>query len=483
MSEKLYRVLLLAAVCMAGRAAGQTTQEASCEFTVLDADEAAADSLRLRLWGAWNTEYRVLRDPETADWYTLRPTVDGTFSFTLPLSQQYRTIYGSIERTGPSGRVRYLTAQLKPETDGTYRGEARFGVEGPPERSLWIPVEPLEGPVDEASFMCVGRYGQGEQPVYAKDGRVAIDPAFGRSGGGRRPAVPFMLKAGRVGEMQFSEDIVWPPDGETPEGEAYTRTREMPAFLQAGVSIEGRLDDSVPRPVRGFVQVNAFRMLDGSRSTQLTRDCDVRLDGTFTIPDIPQQAHLELHAFAWTGEPPEDPGTARPEPATSVCATFTVAERDAIGRSLGFDVEAKGQRPGFEIPSTYVIAFEEAVDGFVLPMQEPATAQVTVTDRAGQPVVGAAIVVQLMQGGVATEYSSRGTSFDRAGTELSGTVGFGITDFEGRAIVGGLPPAFVHQVMVVPADVRFADLSQSINFRRDTLLKSGETAEVAVQLE
>jgi hypothetical protein len=155
----------------------------------------------------------------------------------------------------------------------------------------------------------------------------------------------------------------------SPEGEAWQsraevvqlaagEQREVSLELVPAVTLEGRLDDAVPRPVlEGEVLVRAACPLPGREPWVRTWQAGIRADGSFTLPDLPP-GECEVFALCagWSGRrtspDPADGGRIAPAlmvlPAPGPCvvamertATLVVRVADARGApAAGIEVSA-----------------------------------------------------------------------------------------------------------------------------------------------
>ena len=138
------------------------------------------------------------------------------------------------------------------------------------------------------------------------------------------------------------------------------QTYSLDLELRRGVRVEGRLDDAVPRPVRGGrVVIHAYATSPESDANQIAwySSRDVAADGTFVFESLP-------------------PGRLE---ATALCGGYTSAGLE--------DTEFNGT---LHIPQH----FELPVGGMVpvvLRMQAAASCTVQVRDAAGAPVSGAQV--------------------------------------------------------------------------------------------
>jgi hypothetical protein len=152
----------------------------------------------------------------------------------------------------------------------------------------------------------------------------------------------------------------------------------MELGLRPGVLLEGRLDDSVPRPVKnGFVELmivqgNDYRIERGGLQWQDT--VAIKPDGTFTFVSVPPGGHAQLFAL---GE-----GFQTTNPTEQEMRKY-FAENNAGEDAV---IAAALRRP--DILPQLVRLDSEHVQ-VTLPCRETAGLDVRVIDPAGNPVAGA----------------------------------------------------------------------------------------------
>jgi hypothetical protein len=150
------------------------------------------------------------------------------------------------------------------------------------------------------------------------------------------------------------------------------------AELKPGVRVEGRLDDSVPRPVKNGHVVG--KLADGRIAPEndlcLEFAADVAADGTFVFESIPANEPLQLVAVCdgWVSSSPTD------DQIVEYCQRW-------IQGVLFADPRRFGSR--FVCAQMFLPA-EQAEKPTIL-MQPAAACEVTVQDDQGQPIPGATV--------------------------------------------------------------------------------------------
>ena len=148
--------------------------------------------------------------------------------------------------------------------------------------------------------------------------------------------------------------------------------------LQPGVLLEGRLDDSVPRPVKnGFVELMIVQSDDyriDSRGLQWQDTTAIKPDGTFAFVSVPPGGHAQLFAM---GE-----GFQTKNPTEREIRDYFAAH-DAGDETV---IAAALRRP--DILPRLVRLDREHVE-VTLPCRKTAGVDVRVVDPAGKPVTDA----------------------------------------------------------------------------------------------
>ena len=150
------------------------------------------------------------------------------------------------------------------------------------------------------------------------------------------------------------------------------------AELKPGVRFEGRLDDSVPRPVKNGHVVG--KLADGriapENDLHLEFAAEVAADGTFIFESIPANEPLQLVAVCdgWVSSSPTD------DQIVEYCKQW-------IQGGLFADPRRFGQR---FVCAQIVLPAEQADKPTIL-MQPTAACEVTVQDDQGQPIPGATV--------------------------------------------------------------------------------------------
>jgi hypothetical protein len=150
------------------------------------------------------------------------------------------------------------------------------------------------------------------------------------------------------------------------------------AELKPGVRVEGRLDDSVPRPVKNGHVVG--KLADGriapENDLHLEFAAEVAADGTFVFESIPANEPLQLVAVCdgWVSSSPTD--------------DQIVEYRNRwIQSPLVFDASRFGQR----FACAQIVLPAEQADKPTILMQPTAACEVTVQDDQGQSIPGASV--------------------------------------------------------------------------------------------
>lgn len=241
--------------------------------------------------------------------------------------------------------------------------------------------------------------------------------------------------------------------------------REFMLPLQRGVTLTGRLDDSVPRPVKnGWVEIRirpAFQAGAGKSpqgSVEWTAQAEVNADGTFTVENLPT-GHGEI---------------------TAACdGAVSMGER------------GPGLVDFFGAPVVATLVRESnAVD---VPMVASATAVVHMTGPDGNPVAGATVVfwpnVQYFQQystifgrapfvsaeGLRLTLEEKRAQWRRAESNFSGT-----SDETGTATITNLPP-WASEFTVRDDSLELSPDEQKRR-RRPIELHPGETTEISIAL-
>ncbi|MDX9971406.1 MAG: M56 family metallopeptidase [FCB group bacterium] len=247
------------------------------------------------------------------------------------------------------------------------------------------------------------------------------------------------------------------------------KTVELSVALEPGCRLEGKVDDSVPRPIRNGIadvrvipnEVFALKSRTGIE-VQWMAQAPIQEDGSFVFESLPM-GHAEIAAF---------------------CDGAVVKYSDkATSSMLGqpFPVTTSGG----------------LVSGIAMPMQATATAVIVVEDPDGRPLAGAKVAFwpnfywfgsysTLAAPGPFTSEESLQTNsknVTKARIEAFLYTYSAITDETGKAVVKDLP-AFAPE-FAVQHDAFQLPISQESGGRRDARieLKPGETTEMTVRME
>lgn len=152
------------------------------------------------------------------------------------------------------------------------------------------------------------------------------------------------------------------------------------AVLHDGVRLEGRLDDSVPRPIKaGIVELCIF---DGQQHRietagwQWQDSTAVNPDGTFVFDSLPRGAHAQLFALV--------DGWQSTNPTETELRDYFV-QHDAGEDSI---LDRAFQRPGIW---PRLVPLKQNVVDVTLPCQKTTSVDVRVVDPAGNPLEGATV--------------------------------------------------------------------------------------------
>jgi hypothetical protein len=148
--------------------------------------------------------------------------------------------------------------------------------------------------------------------------------------------------------------------------------REMALELLPPVTLHGRLDDAVPRPViHGEVQLNAVFGKQGATAGLRLHKATIESDGTFTLPDL-QPGRIELIALC--------DGWAATYGLEAYRHEYTVPgeEQKRVEEGETWSI------PSFEVSSEQVL---------VVPMTPTAAVELELVDEQGVPLEGASFVM------------------------------------------------------------------------------------------
>lgn len=175
----------------------------------------------------------------------------------------------------------------------------------------------------------------------------------------------------------------------------------MVVTLRPGVRFRGRLDDSVPRPIRfGFVELCVTETLDVQDLVKLSRwrdVADIQPDGSFEFPSIPRGSHAQILALTdgYISEAQSD------EETREILLGAGVPD-DSVDQQLWLVADAWQ-------PRLYSIDSMETVD-VEIPCRPTAAVDVKVINPLGEPIQGAKVTFNGINGrfhgagGVATFY-------------------------------------------------------------------------------
>jgi hypothetical protein len=144
--------------------------------------------------------------------------------------------------------------------------------------------------------------------------------------------------------------------------------------LKPGVRVEGRLSETVPRPIKNGRIVAAVIVVATPRPN---RDwgaaVPIAADGTFVLESCPADENLQIVALCdgWASRSPSQP------------------EVDAYSAENAYPVSYQGPRATVVSPRLYRL--KETAIHPVIPMDPTATCQVTVHDEKGAPIPGATV--------------------------------------------------------------------------------------------
>lgn len=152
----------------------------------------------------------------------------------------------------------------------------------------------------------------------------------------------------RMGPLDLSSDrslrllrIAHVPDGKAPRFSKLINVSEadrdgnqvnLQATLEEVASVNGRLSDEVPRPVKnGFVIGTIVHLSDGNDRWYFSQKVPIAEDGTFEFPGLPRDENLQLLAICdgWLSLPP------RPSEVTAYSKKWDYEVRDNHGSSTG----------------------------------------------------------------------------------------------------------------------------------------------------
>lgn len=242
--------------------------------------------------------------------------------------------------------------------------------------------------------------------------------------------------------------------------------------LSAGTRVEGRLDDSVPRPIKnGHVSASIVRSMNPNQWRTRWNWYDktpIESDGTFVFESMPTDEVLQMIAVCdgWVPSNPEE---------GSVLAFFP----SAVGKLKG----------NFTVPQIVELQGEKVTP--VLAMHESTSVKVTVKDPDGQPLSGAKVVMwpnqlwfdsgsQILGDGYSqseflVKTRAGGFDYDRQIRFSSST------DENGVALIKNLPVNKTESLAVSHDDFDMPISGRDRSIRVD--LKPGEVAEVTIQMQ
>ncbi len=149
-------------------------------------------------------------------------------------------------------------------------------------------------------------------------------------------------------------------------------------ILKPGVRLEGRLDDSVPRPVTpGFVELlicegeNHSIAGDG---VQWQEQAEIKPDGTFVFPSLPPGTHAQLFVL---GE-----GYQTQEPTGKQLEVYHHKHGSPTMEMISSGIQRNDPMPS-------LVHLDAATVSVTLPCRQSAGLDVHVVDPAGQPLAGA----------------------------------------------------------------------------------------------
>ena len=237
--------------------------------------------------------------------------------------------------------------------------------------------------------------------------------------------------------------------------------------LQVGRSVTGRLDDSVPRPVRsGYVTAAA---LSGTPLSPLPVyvHAPVRPDGSFVLEGVPFDRWLAVSVWA-------EGHCSGPSPtAQAVAADSLLSESALIGDQQVLD--ATGD-------SEYVLLFspEEADEELIIPMRPGGGLRLSVRNEAGQPLGGANVTLFAARDSLpGLPYFNPNFTNRLPDESHFGSVRYeATTDADGVAAFEVLPSAVVSNVEVVLPDDNPLELPcQSVEDDKPIRVPPGEVVE------
>lgn len=157
--------------------------------------------------------------------------------------------------------------------------------------SVPVRLVPLEGDVSGIRRTVIGQYAEAAWSL--ADG-VADVPLADMGGNVAFIGGPPPMHVGKYLLTADTEPVQYSPLLTLSEK---TVLKRDPVFLMAGVTVRGKLDDSVPRPVRnGRVFAPCFTTSGVQAGVRVYLSADVEPDGTFELADVPQWLHLYLSA-------------------------------------------------------------------------------------------------------------------------------------------------------------------------------------------
>ena len=294
-----------------------------------------------------------------------------------------------------------------------------------PPGTATVPVVPGEwGPDWEGPFAAYGY----EAPVLTRlrDGAATValyDPFDVRIGGPRgvRQRPPSIRLFARR-----------PADGDRPAAYQWSDAIEQVALeagelviLQEGRTLSGRLDEAVPRPVRGG-RVRAVVVTPSPIPAHVwepgLHERPVDADGRFTVPDVPYDAWVAVTAVCegWTSGPP--PAESSAGAAEAFTFEDVVVAADA----------APADRVAFLVPP------ESGPGGVVLPMREAATLDVRVVGADGLGVPDCEVLLSTAMGWPG-RILGPSPMFPRPGGGQKDQGVRAVTDADGRAVADDVP--------------------------------------------
>lgn len=248
------------------------------------------------------------------------------------------------------------------------------------------------------------------------------------------------------------------------------KSLDMSLALEPGCRFEGKLDDSVPRPIKnGVAEIRVIpngvfaEEVKGGVRVQWTAQAPIHEDGSFVFESLPM-GHAEIAAY---------------------CDGAAVKYAD------------KGTSPmlGQPFPTT---TFGSVVTGIVVPMQPTATAAITVEGPDGRPLPGAKVsfwpnlywfksyTTVAGPAPMTTEQSLQldPKTLEKKYAEAFTNVYSKVTDESGKAVIKNLP-AYANGYTVQHEAFQMPIRQQGPAARRDApiALKPGETTVMVAQME